>query len=77
MSQDKTQKAFRTDGGYCCPSCGFSTTEVVSTTPFEKYVLRKRHCVLCGFSHETMEIFTDSFSILQFAHQKSVQGMQE
>lgn len=57
----------KSENGYYCPACGKSTTEVIATMPFPKHITRKRKCLLCGHTHETCEIYTDSYKVLEFA----------
>lgn len=70
--RQKKSKNF-SDGGYCCPSCGKSATEIVTTMPFATYVLRKRRCLLCNELHETAEMLMDSFKVLKHAYNTSIQ----
>lgn len=55
-------------GSYQCPRCGQPTTCVRNTMSFENHITRRRVCLTCGETHETIEMRVDSMSVLNFAN---------
>lgn len=55
-------------GSYQCPRCGQPTTRVRNTMSFDNHIMRRRVCLTCGETHETIEMRVDSMSVLNFAN---------
>lgn len=55
-------------GSYQCPRCGQPTTCVRTTMSYDSHITRRRVCLTCGETHETIEMRVDVMKVLDFAN---------